>query len=193
MTKICSSCSVPLDANAQFCAVCGTPAEREIHCPDCGGTVESAAAFCKYCAPRLDSTPADAPENALENPASLISPSGAAFAAICFFLPWTQVSCGERTVLNTGADLGGAYWFIPFLAVVAFAAYFICKYRKTLYAARPFIIGAAIIALTFFGHVYYSLHGSKETQIKYGYFGSLVGFVLAMAGCFFISRKPRKD
>lgn len=190
MSKICSSCSVTLDDDAQFCPVCGATTEIA-YCPNCRGVVERTAKFCKYCAFQIQAS--SETEQTTENPASLISPSGAAFAVICFFLPWTQVSCGEKVILQTGADIGGAYWFIPFLAITAFTAYFICKYRKNLHAARPFVIGSAVIAFCFLAHLYYTLHDSKEAQIKYGYFGSILGFLLAIAGCFFINRKRAKN
>jgi hypothetical protein len=49
----------------------------------------------------------------------------AIFVAICFFLPWIQVSCGGAHHSQSGFDLARhgerLLWFIPFLMILVFA------------------------------------------------------------------------
>jgi hypothetical protein len=185
-----------LDADAEFCTFCGTAVSSFINCPNCQRSITAHAKFCKYCAlelSNLQSSDSAAQEKGKDDhPASLISPAAAVFAIICFFLPWTQMSCGDKTVILSGADWGGFYWFVPLMAILIIAVYLICKRQQVLFYARPFIIGSAIIALGFLGYLYYSAFGDKDIQFKSGFVGSVLGFVLAGAGCVFMSRPLKK-
>jgi hypothetical protein len=202
MTQNCLNCSNPIDSDAVFCSVCGSPAIKVFSCPNCQNPVTPEAKFCKHCACNLTEfnpfQSIGAEENQ-ENPASLISPSGAAFAIICFFLPWMQ-SCDKSL---TGAELATNWtslWLIPITGVTAFAAYFIFKFQKKLYQARPFIIGSSIIALgvlifaSRWGIVaFFSGEFEVLSLLKYGSYGTVIGFILAIAGCLFITRAVIKN
>ena len=204
MKQICSKCHSALDDDAEFCTSCGNPITKIFNCPGCGGTVEPTAKFCKYCAFDLSAfiykNPSVATtESGGYNPASLISPSGAAFVIICFFLPWMSF-CNKSV---TGAELAGgwtALWLIPVMSITAFAAYFIFKFQNRLYRARPFIIGSSIIALGIL--IFLSRWGIVEffsgnfevlNILKYGSYGTVMGFILTIAGCFFITRNVIKN
>lgn len=189
MVQDCSNCGALIESQAAFCSACGNTVRKTSNCPNCQQEITPEAKFCKNCAFNLaaDSSQPQ-PEKPQNKPVSLISPAGAAFAVICFFLPWTQTSCGDKTIVSTGADLGGAYWFVPFMGIVAIGAYFICRYQNALHVARLFISGSAIVALCFLAHLIYSVYGIKESQFRFGFFGSIIGFALTILGCFFMNR-----
>ena len=42
----------------------------------------------------------------------LLSPAGAAFALVCFFLPWGRFSCAAVRITRSGAELGGSLWIV---------------------------------------------------------------------------------
>jgi uncharacterized membrane protein HdeD (DUF308 family) len=136
-----------------------------------------------------------------DNPVSLISPVGAAFAVICFFLPWVQQSCSGKTEIITGLELAQKdrfLWILPLMGIVSIAAYFICKSRKAIVKARPYIIGSSTLALFFFIYNLYNIlsvagyfsrdGGNKDTnaQIKSGSVGIVIGFILSIVGCAFM-------
>jgi hypothetical protein len=203
----CPKCDKTINADAKFCKYCAFDLSKPVQNPPTTTSpppvnqnppisnlppqVEPITLF-------QDISPEVQSETTDDNPASLISPSGAAFAVICFFLPWLEISfCNTNRVL-TGAEaasLAWTFWFIPIMGVIAFTAYFICKIKKILFRARPFIIGSSIIALGIL--VYYSRWGIGEffsgnfqvlNALRFGSYGTVTGFILAIVGCIFISR-----
>ena len=76
-----------------------------------------------------------------------LSPLGAAFSALCFFLPWVKVTCtGVRRTL-TGAQLGGVLWLAFTAALIIIAAFFVCKKQRKLHWARPVILLGSAMGL----------------------------------------------
>ena len=143
-------------------------------------------------------------KTAPDNPASLISPSGAALVVICFFLPWLQWSaCGIRKTAS-GADLAqfdGSFWLFPLMGIVSVLAYFIAKGQKQIWTARPFILISSIFALSLMFYKVNSIPTSTEIlgqrisaadlgfQVQFGGYGTIIGFILAIIGCAFMTRK----
>jgi RNA polymerase subunit RPABC4/transcription elongation factor Spt4 len=213
MVQICSNCSVALDADAAFCKACGSPAVEAINCPQCAQLIKADAEFCQYCTYDLstppeafaaETPPAPQSDDVRDNPASLVSPSGAAFAVICFFLPWLEMSgCGSKQIA-TGAEFAktdSILWLLPLMGLIAFAVYFICKKQNALSKARLYIIGISAIALCFFIYKLYGILAASKyfdkpptpdansgIKILSGSYGTIIGFILAIVGCFFISR-----
>lgn len=135
-----------------------------------------------------------------------ISPSLAAFALICFFLPWVEVSCsafGSRVAGRSasGADLAqfdGSLWFLPLLAIVIIVLFFAFKMQDKLANARPFIAIAAGIALVFLAfkaiNVGQTMSGAPslgfgdewrtglDIRPEFGVFGVIIGFLGALVG-----------
>lgn len=206
----CPKCDKTINADAKFCKYCAFDLSKPIQSAETATSpppinqnppisnlppqVEPITLF-------QENSPLVESEVVKDNPASFISPAGAAFAVICFFLPWVQYSC-DGTVIATGANLAekdSILWLLPIMAVVSIAAYVICKRQKVLFKARPFIIGSSAFALCFFIYKFISILsqfkyfdpqnvGPQATQIKSGSIGMIIGFVLAIIGCFFMSR-----
>jgi hypothetical protein len=207
----CPKCDKTINADAKFCKYCAFDLCEPIQNP-----VTSTSPSPPFVSqnPQISTLPPQVEpitlprtnlssaqiEIATDNPVSLISPAGAAFAVICFFLPWLEQSCGEKRLIRTGAEIANSdsiLWLLPIMGIISFAAYFICKRQKALFKARPFIIGSSAFALCFFLYKFYSLlseakyfdpQNPSAAQIKSGTFGIVIGFVLAIVGCFFMSR-----
>jgi uncharacterized membrane protein len=140
-------------------------------------------------------------EDAPDNPKSLISPAGAAFAVICFFLPWLQISQCGITKTASGAELAsfdGSFWLFPLMGVVSLAAYFVAKNQKRLWKARPVIFISSGFALFLLFYKYQSIPSAPEFMgqridlgitFGFGSYGTVIGFTAAIVGGFFISRQ----
>ncbi len=230
MQKTCSKCSEAMDADAVFCVSCGTPVLQTIHCPKCGGVINANVKFCKYCAFDLSQpissaassefkyqdpsvqagrtvqpnteTPSQT-ESAPDNPASYISPAGAAFAVICFFMPWAGFSaCGISKDFSGSeiASYDGSLWLVPLMGIVSIGTYFFFKNKKMLFKARPFIIGSSALALLFLFYKYNSIPSGPNVlghqvtasdfgiQLRFGSVATIIGFMIAVVGCVFMSR-----
>jgi hypothetical protein len=134
------------------------------------------------------------------DPRSLISPSGAAFVLICLFLPWLEISgCHNQKRIVTGIDLlhGSLshdspsllllFWLFPLMSLIVIAVYVVCKAKGKLFKARPLIVVPSAIALCVAGWLSVGFR-----PLKSGFIGSVMGFVLAIIGCFFMKR-PKKN
>ncbi len=213
----CPKCGGLVNSNARFCKYCACdlsplvepiPTSPPLRPPPNPVFQVPVPPHVKPPIPYQDDPSTLRSEISTDDPKSLISPSGAVFAVICFFLPWLQQSCGERTMISTGVDLANAdsiLWLLPLLGIVALAAYVACKINKVLYRARPFIIGSAGFALCFFIYKFSVLlmavgyfNGSNggppnPTQIKPGSYGTVIGFILTIVGCLFIRRLKKVE
>lgn len=234
MSNTCPNCSAVVDADAVFCMSCGKSVSPTIHCPKCNGTINADAKFCKYCAfdlsqpiqsttnatsatfdsdSNLQNTPQEETQIAPDNPASFISPSGAAIALICFFMPWIDVSCnafgskvaGKSASGGDLARLDESLWLLPLLAIGIIGAFFVFKTQRKTWQARPFIAICAGLALVFMTYKDVNLGvdykqgwdftiGSEWNtgvyfQPRFGIFGVVLGFIGALIGCAFMSRK----
>lgn len=210
----CPKCGGTINAVAKFCKYCAFDLSQPIQT---AATTTSPLSQLATINPQASNRPSQVEpttqsqansnptqtEVAADNPASFISPAGAAFAVICFFLPWLEFSaCGIRKSI-TGAELAhqdGSLWLLPLMGIVSVAAYFICKGQKMLFKARPFIIGSSAFALCFLFYKYSSIPSGPEIfgrritaadlgiQLQFGGFGTIIGFILAIIGCAFMSR-----
>ena len=133
-----------------------------------------------------------------------LSPLGAAFSALCFFLPWVKVTCtGVRRTL-TGAQLGGVPWLAFAAALIIIAAFFVCKKQRKLHWARPVILlgsamGLVALILKYFEdspRILGILHPSKlGLAIQFGLVGTPVGLLIALLGVVFLKpmRAPDRE
>ena len=201
MQNNCSKCFAPLDPDAVFCSLCSTPvsANAAVNCPKCGKSISAGAKFCKYCAFDLSQP---IPTNEDEDKIGFLTPTGAAFAVICFFLPWVEVSCDRRTRISiSGADMArndGIFWLVLGAALVILASFFYFRSQKQLIQARPIVIFSSLVGLGVLLFKFFDF--SKGTQIlgrtirpedlglsiQFGGVGTLLGFVLALIGCAFL-------
>lgn len=148
--------------------------------------------------------PTQQTETAPDNPTSFISPAGAAFAVICFFLPWLQVSQCGITKTASGAELANfdtSFWLLPLMGIASITAYFVAKGQKQIWKARPFIIISSGFALLLLFYKYFSIPSAPEIMgqrvtaadlgitLQFGGYGTVLGFILAIVGCIFISRQ----
>lgn len=213
-TTRCPKCGGTVKADAKFCKHCAfdlsQPTEHAPYTAPSPTPQANLDAETSTLPPQVDAdasfqaTASSArPDAATDNPASFISPAGAAFAVICFFLPWLKISACNNNRIITGAEFAkqdGSLWLLPLLCVVAIAAYFICKSRRVLFKARPLIIGSAAFALCFFiykfsnilsANGFFNRQGENKelgTQLRSGSFGMVIGFVLAIVGSVFMRR-----
>lgn len=204
----CPKCDKIINADAKFCKYCAFDLSKPIQ----NAPTTTSPPPINQDSPKLNLPPQVEPitlfqrnsspiqtEVAEDNPTSLISPSGAAFTVICFFLPWMKFCDSNITGAEFATELP-SLWFIPVMGIIAFVAYFICKIQKILFRAIPFIIGSSTIALGIL--IYHSRSGIGEFfngnfqvlgLLRFGSYGTVFGFVLAMVGCIFISRSIEMD
>ena len=121
---------------------------------------------------------------------------------VCFFLPWEGIGAGSSF---SGFDL--AKWnpliTIALIATIMIVAInFYMLWRQTLWKSKvPIFIGSGIGLGVLFSHYinyFYTYHVVNEagTQIsahtlKFGVWGTAIGFVVAAVGMFLISTKNR--
>lgn len=139
-----------------------------------------------------------------ENPSGphWISPSAAAFVVICFFLPWIEWSCFGARVPVTGvqlADRDPSFLLYPAAAILSIIVYFIFKSQRRLWMARPYILISSAVALFL---LFYKVNSIPSAEVfgtrisvsdlglkpQIGSIGTVIGFLLAMFGCIFMSR-----
>ena len=133
-----------------------------------------------------------------------ISPAGGAIAAVRFFLPWGRFSFLLVHKSASGYGVGGRAWLIFALAVIVTAAALVLPRRRRPGSARVVVFGAALLGLlgfvleanelargvwTPFGRIQPQDIGVKPGL---GAQGTAVGFLLALAGSFFLpGPRPR--
>lgn len=125
--------------------------------------------------------------------AAILVPLGAALAAACFFLPYVRVIrvFGAAFTL-TGARIGGGLWLVPAAAAAVLVAHFGLRRRTGL--RRLLVLCAAALGLLLLSAVVFRLHhragflfvrlSAAQLGIRpaAGWLGSVVGFVLVVAG-----------
>lgn len=131
------------------------------------------------------------------NGGALLTPTGAGIAAICFFLPWVQFSCGGYSRSVSGADIAnrdGSLWIVLGAAVVILGTYFIFKAQRRLAASRPLTLISSLAggALLIFKGIEFSqpqqtMFGTISPRdlglsIQPGALGTLGGLGLAFLG-----------
>jgi len=201
MQSNCSRCSAALDSDAVFCPLCSTPvsANAVVNCPKCGKTINAGSKFCKYCAFDLSQS---VPTSGVEDKRGFLTPAGAAFALICFFLPWVEFSCDGKTRTSfSGVDIArydGIFWLVLVAAIVILMAFFYFRNQKQLIHARPIVALSSVAGLGVL--IFKVINFFKGTQvlgqtirpedvglsIQFGVIGTLIGFVLALIGTAFL-------
>ena len=119
------------------------------------------------------------------------TPIGATLAAVCFFLPWVEVSCGPMTVRGSGVGIGGIFWVVFALAVIILVSFFYFWVRRQQHISRSITLICSICALgiivykfsdTFIGGKVSIKASDVGSIFKPGAFGVIIGFVLAVIG-----------
>jgi hypothetical protein len=129
------------------------------------------------------------------NGRSWLTPAGGAIVAICFFLPWIQISCLGTSIFS-GADFGGVYWTIFGGGLALVAGYFLLRRTKRLEYLMSLVAAVSIIsmAVIFYGimtiaggkRILFFRVGPDDVNLRFhvGSFGTLLGLVLAWIGAF---------
>jgi hypothetical protein len=133
-----------------------------------------------------------------------LAPAGGAIAAICFFLPWGRFSFLVVHRSASGQTVGGWAWAIFALAAIVTAAGVVVPRLRRPESARVVVFGAALLGLLCFvvitnelGHGVWTPFGRVQPQdvgVKpgLGAQGTAAGFLLAIAGSFFMpGPRPR--
>src|SRR4051794_30757859 len=117
----------------------------------------------------------------------LIAQAGGLLALICFFLPW--VSCLDEK--HSGIEIGGYAWvsFVSSGAILLSVHFF--KSAGRLSKARSIVRVAAVAALLALAIVYLQAKDKWGSLLKpeYGGLGTIVGFVMALYGSFFLEEE----
>lgn len=135
---------------------------------------------------------------------TFLAPLGGAIAAVCFFLPWGRFSFLLVHKSANGYGVGGWAWVIFALALIVAVAGVVLPRRGRPESARAVVFGAALLGLlsfvfeanelargvwTPFGRIQPQDIGVKPGL---GAQGTAVGFLLALAGSFFLpGPRPR--
>jgi multidrug transporter EmrE-like cation transporter len=133
----------------------------------------------------------------------MISPAGAGLVAICFFLPWLKVSCGSKDVTLSGSGIGGAFWFILGLVVVALIAYFMFREKIRTMHLRSILLtcalgSAGIIVYKYFAVVndpdipFYVPSSMIKFELRPGSIGVFLGLLMLSAGALLVGDKKGK-
>jgi len=123
---------------------------------------------------------------------AFLTPAGAAFALICFFLPWGRFSCAAVSVARTGPQLGGSLWIVFGAAGAVLVASAVLALRGRFARARGLLAllaaaGLAVLVLsqmrlaagarTPIGRMHPEEFGVK---VGFGGIGTAVGLVVAL-------------
>jgi hypothetical protein len=127
-----------------------------------------------------------------------LNPAGAILALICFFLTWVKVSCARTTKSFSGPEIGCIFWLVLVSALAIIVAFFYFRSQKKIEKSRPAAMLGSLLALAIIFIKYLSLAwgqksvfakaGSKviDCTIQLGGMGTVMGFILAIAGAGFL-------
>lgn len=134
-----------------------------------------------------------------------LTPAGAALILVSFFLPWARCSCAPGVAKSvTGACLGGLLWAIPIGAagmLVAFALLYRARrwgwLRQVVALATLTGLGALLVrsiqlsagTSTPFGRI---TPEDLNAKTQFGAFGTVVGYLAAVAGVTELRRLRRR-
>jgi uncharacterized membrane protein len=204
----CTRCGSSFNAGERFCSKCAADLSQSDHTialpvPTTKRDISSSPGLTKMLSPTGNWDAHHKP--AAENPSGphWISPSAAAFVVICFFLPWLEWSCFGSSVPVSGVQLAnqdGSFLLFPLAAITTIIVYFIFRSQKQLWKARPYILISSAIGLLF---LLYKVNSVPSAEIfgtrisasdlgfkpQIGGFGTVIGYILAMIGCAFMSRR----
>ncbi len=116
---------------------------------------------------------------------AMISPAGAAIAAICFFLPWVKLSCAPEPM--SGAQLGGILWLALIAALAILVVVPLYKSRGRAGDARPIVLISALVGLGVMAYKAIQIFGGQAAQqlgaqVQFGAIGSALGLLVALGG-----------
>jgi uncharacterized membrane protein len=193
---LCPKCRGTLTKDAKFCKFCAF--DLSLPAPVATGDLPPISNPQVFAAPPTMAMPVVSAENQAGAPSSpiisipeqedkraFITPSTAAFAVICFFLPWVEYSWGgygERSF--SGADLAGldgSLWLILLAAAGIVGAFFYFRSQKRLPAGIPVAMGATTFALNF---LFYKIQSyGRGVDTPFGNVGfEMLGFSLQIGG-----------
>ncbi|MGB8658186.1 MAG: hypothetical protein WCE90_10455 [Candidatus Zixiibacteriota bacterium] len=144
------------------------------------------------------------PENK-EDKRIFLTPAGAMVVLICFFLPWLKVSCARTTRSFSGPQIGGIIWLVFVAAIAIIVAFFYLRRRKQLEKTWFFAMTGSALAFAAIFIKYVTLVWGQMSvfvraasrpinfHVHIGAIGTLLGFVLAMIGAFFLKTRKRKS
>lgn len=132
-----------------------------------------------------------------------VTPIGAAVAALCFFLPWVEFSCGGMRKTASGSELGGILWIVFLAALVILITFFYFRSQNQLSKSVKVIQSSSYIALIILAIRYLIFMSGEKTEmgtirpqdigfsIQFGAIGTLLGFLTSLIGSAFL--KERKQ
>jgi hypothetical protein len=132
-------------------------------------------------------------KNTADNHLIFLTPAGAAIAAICFFLPWIQISC-LGTSAYSGMDFGSIYWIVLVMSVVIFSAFFLLRKLRRLDLLKVVTIAATVVVsgVILYGcitmssgkRILFFRLGPDDVHLKLhvGGYGTLFGYLVAILG-----------
>lgn len=124
----------------------------------------------------------------------LATPAGAAIAAICFFLPWVEASCGPVTVRANGPRIGGIFWLVLAASIVILVAFPVFWKRRQWFWLQITTLAASAIGIIIILYKFFDVFSSGKVDLKLsdigsilriGSFGTVFGFILAAVGAFY--------
>lgn len=113
-----------------------------------------------------------------------ITPSGAGFAVICFFLPWFR-ACGQDISGSQIASRGESLLWLVLIAAIAIVVGFIFyDGQNKLTKLKPIVIGGAILSLLILPIKFLQIKDQAFGlfEIRYGAFAMLIGFITSLVG-----------
>ena len=124
----------------------------------------------------------------------LVSPAGAGIALVCFFLPWGRFSCAGLHKSMSGAQLGGSFWSLFWVAFLLIVVGGVLVFLRREILAQALVLLCSLYALIFLveksiafsrgvgtplGHIHPQDVGISPRP---GGIGTLLGFLLAAGG-----------
>ena len=141
------------------------------------------------------------------HPKQFIAPAGAVFALFSFILPWFNLSViflGSQRVL--GIQSGLLAWLVASMAAATLAVSIVVNFippdsipsmdivpknvSSVGLAATVAVIGisgCALFLMLIIAFFNTGAYGFAAVQLSFGWYGSFLGFMIAIAGAFFLS------
>ena len=127
-----------------------------------------------------------------------LSPAGALFSLLCFILPWFTITVLGSWKYLFGIQSGLLAWQVALLAIATAAAFFLKYIPQNILPpallAKIAVIGLSLLALLIMIIIAFSNTTSNMfagISLTFGWFGSFFGFLVAIAGAFFINDEKK--
>ena len=132
------------------------------------------------------------------------SPAGAGIILICFFLPWLKVSCGTKDVTLSGSGIGGIFWIIFGLALVALAAFVMLRGRLRPMWLRSILVSCSLVSAAIILYKYIVVINDPDIpfyvpskmisfEFRPGAVGLIIGLLMVAFGAPLIESGTRKN